>query len=373
MESEIEQDFPSFKQFFKNANLAAIVLLNKEGTILASNRGVEVAYGYTRDDLQGKNFSLMFTLEDKLKNRPEIELATVLEKGAMSDINYVVHKDSSYIWSNGETVFTKNESGEIVLVKVLYDINHQKKLETFLMNANVELSNKNEELIKVNNDLDTFVYTASHDLKAPINNIEALINIVHEGLTEECKSNVQESIEMIRHSIEKFQSVISDLGHIGKSNSGTSAGAKEIYFSEVLEDIKITLREQIKEAQAGFLEKFETAAISNYPIHNLRSILHNLVSNAIKYRDPERKPMIDISTKREAEYVLLRVEDNGLGIKENDRHKVFGMYERAHDHVAGTGVGLSIVKRLVSNSGGKIMLESEEGKGSVFKIYLPLQ
>jgi PAS domain S-box-containing protein len=358
-----------FKLFFENAGLAAILLMDKEGNIFNQSKGIEIAYGYTKSDLYGKNFSLLFTPEDRMKKRPEIELTTVLQKGSMSDNNYVVHKDGTYIWSNGETVRMMEGDGIKFLVKIIYDINHQKLLEKFLLNANMELSNKCEELMKVNNDLDTFVYTASHDLKAPINNIEALVTMVNEGLSEECRKNVKEIMEMIQVSINKFQSVILDLAKIGKSKAEDNKTEK-IYFTEILDDVKSTLSEEIRSSGAVITEDFAVPETSEYSRTTLRSIFHNLISNSIKYRSPERNPEIMIASKGSENNILLLVSDNGIGIKEADKEKIFGIYERGHDHVEGSGLGLSIVKRIIDNRGGKIELESQEGKGSVFKIYL---
>lgn len=101
----------------------------------------------------------------------------------------------------------------------------------------------------------------------------------------------------------------------------------------------------------------------------MRSIVYNLLSNSLKYRSPERTLELSISTESTPEYVILKVEDNGLGMKKNDHAKIFYMFKRLHDHVEGTGIGLYIVKRIVENAGGKIEVESEEGKGTTFQVY----
>lgn len=102
---------------------------------------------------------------------------------------------------------------------------------------------------------------------------------------------------------------------------------------------------------------------------NFRSIVYNLLTNAIKYRAPERQAQVEIKFREDGKYNVLEVRDNGLGIKKEHHDKIFAMFKRMHDHVDGTGVGLYIVKRSVENAGGKIEVESEEGKGSVFKVY----
>ena len=95
-----------------------------------------------------------------------------------------------------------------------------------------------------------------------------------------------------------------------------------------------------------------------------------MISNAIKYKASDREPVISIQSSREGkDYIVLSVKDNGLGIREEDKSKVFIMFKRLHNHVEGTGIGLSIVKKIIDNNEGKIVIESEIGSGTEFKIY----
>ena len=102
---------------------------------------------------------------------------------------------------------------------------------------------------------------------------------------------------------------------------------------------------------------------------NFRSILYNLISNAIKFQSPDLPCIINIKTRLEEPYVLLSVKDNGLGMNERQQEQLFTMFKRFHDHVEGTGVGLFMVNRIVENAGGKIEVESQEGSGTEFKVY----
>jgi two-component system phosphate regulon sensor histidine kinase PhoR len=107
-----------------------------------------------------------------------------------------------------------------------------------------------------------------------------------------------------------------------------------------------------------------------YVRRKLRSVVYNLVNNAIKYSSPERKPIISITTTLEGEFMVISVEDNGLGIEQANLDKIFTKYERVSTSTEGTGLGLYLIKETVSASGGRITVESELGKGSIFKIYL---
>lgn len=226
---------------------------------------------------------------------------------------------------------------------------------------------KNEQLLKINNDLDNFIYTASHDLKAPVSNLEGLFNT----LLDEVKLNEDLLVfkTLIEESFDRFKSTITDLTEITKMQKAGSEEAEMVVFSDIIEEIKIGVQDQIEKYDAEVQTQFEVSEI-NFSRKNLRSILYNFLSNAIKYSSPDRKPIVRITTERRNNSVLLIIADNGLGIPPESQSKVFQMFKRVHDHVEGTGIGLYIVKRIVDNAGGRIEIESEVGKGSTFKIFL---
>jgi PAS domain S-box-containing protein len=379
---------PLFKSILQNSREAAIFILDEKGKILESNPGALQHFGYSPDDIKGKNFSLLFTPEDKDKFNPEIELKTVLKQGSAKDNNYVVHKDGRHLWCHGESILAKDENGENFIVKIVYDLHEQKDLEFSLSRSNkqlnhttdhlnlvnLDLNSKNRKLDRTIKDLDTFVYTASHDLKAPISNIEALVSALQQELDLEGKNTkeILEIINMIYKSIDKFKLTINDLAAVGKVQAEGADDESLIYFNEILEDVKLNLKEMIENSGAIFFVDFSNAPNVRFSAKNLRSILQNLVSNAIKYRSHLRIPEIQIRSKKIDGYTLLEIIDNGLGIKKEDKDKVFSMYKRLHNHVEGSGIGLTIAKRIIENHGGMIDLESEVGKGSTFKVYFKI-
>lgn len=244
---------------------------------------------------------------------------------------------------------------------------------TLEMNLQLEerVKERTQELTRVNKDLDNFVYTASHDLKAPINNIEGLMTALHETLQEKSPQpeGVAPIMEMMNSSISRFKDILVDLTEVAKVQYEAAAKDK-VNFKELLEEVKLNIREMMEAHNAVIVDDFSQVPGLSFSRKNLRSILYNLVSNSIKYSSPERKPEITVTTATIDDFILLTVRDNGLGLREQDQQKVFGMFKRLHTHVEGTGVGLAIVKRIVENCGGKIEFESELGKGSVFKVYL---
>ena len=240
---------------------------------------------------------------------------------------------------------------------------------TILRKAQEDLKKSNESLRRINNDLDNFIYTASHDLKAPVSNIEGLIYTLERELPSSEGEIVATIIELIKASIEKFRETIKDLTEITKIQKNPIEDTDTINIKHMVEDIKLSILDMIKNNEADIHIKTKSNPVINFSRKNLKSILYNLLSNAVKYRSPDRKPEIFITTEQQNDYLVLKVKDNGLGIEKEKQGKMFTMFKRFHTHVEGTGVGLYIVKKIVENSGGKIEVESDVNKGTTFSIF----
>jgi PAS domain S-box-containing protein len=240
------------------------------------------------------------------------------------------------------------------------DIHEQRKYHE-------ELENKNRQLHLINNDLDNFVYTASHDLKAPISNIEGLVL----ALKSEKSSNASESEKILMDHMDKtisrFKKTINELTQISKIQKDIEEKEEEIFCQEIIQDVINDFEFNIRETGAIINLNIQVPVLY-FSKKNFRSILSNLISNSLKYKDHSRQLFINILIYSEANYTILKISDNGLGFNAN-QNKVFGMFKRFHDHVEGSGIGLYIVKKIIDNYGGKIEVDSEEGVGSTFKIY----
>jgi signal transduction histidine kinase len=240
-----------------------------------------------------------------------------------------------------------------------------------LQDSEKKLLHKNEDLVKINTDLDNFIYTASHDLRAPVSNIEGLMSALSDTLKANAfySQDVERIIKMIEGSVKRFQGTIKELTEISKIQRAATEDVVKINVCETVENIKSDIRSLITESEAIVELDTTQCPLISFSKANFRSIVYNLLTNAIKYRSPERRAKVEIRFLEDDGYYVLEVRDNGLGIKKEHHDKIFAMFKRMHDHVEGTGVGLYIVKRSVENAGGKIVVESEEGKGSTFKVY----
>ncbi len=236
--------------------------------------------------------------------------------------------------------------------------------------ANEELSQSNLQLIRINNELDNFVYAASHDLKSPILNIEGLLKAMERQLSREGfqKPAVGQIYQLLYNSVERFKTTIEDLTQVARISKESLEDVTAIAPKEVLGEVLLDLEAQIQQAGARLTLELDCPEI-NFSRKNLKSVFYNLLSNSLKYRSPERQPKIRIACYSQEDYYVLTVEDNGLGMNMRQEEKIFALFKRLHNHVEGTGIGLYMVKKMIENAGGRIEVESQVDVGSTFRVY----
>jgi two-component system sensor histidine kinase/response regulator len=240
------------------------------------------------------------------------------------------------------------------------------------ISAERDLLRSNEKLIKINADLDSFVYTASHDLKMPVSNMEGLLKMLNSRL-QEPDDKVKQVLEMLNKSVEQFKTTIHELLHIIKNQKAGKEEVEEINCEEVLDEIKQSIKDVIESSNARFEVDFSNCPDIRLNRQELKSIFYNLLTNAIKYKSPARNPLIRIVVTKNDDEFILSVRDNGLGVDEESKSKMFNMFKRLHSHVEGSGVGLYIVKNIINKYGGSIEVDSEPGNWTEFKIRIPAE
>ncbi|MCO5951135.1 sensor histidine kinase [Mucilaginibacter flavidus] len=220
-------------------------------------------------------------------------------------------------------------------------------------------------------DHETLLDTISHDIKGPLTSLILTINQLKKVSTDKSKAFLL-LFGILETSIKKMQILITELTDAGKLKHKYKVEEELIDFENILEDVRLTLAGTIMESSAIIETDIKVSQVL-YSRRKLRSIVYNLVNNAIKFHSPDCAPEIMISTKKEKKYVVISVKDNGIGIAESKHKEVFSKYARVGNTVEGSGIGLYLVNEIVTNSGGKILIKSELGKGSEFKIYLTAQ
>ncbi|MDF7815074.1 PAS domain-containing protein [Hymenobacter sp. YC55] len=248
------------------------------------------------------------------------------------------------------------------------------ELETHVHARTQELTATNEQLQRTNVDLDNFIYTASHDLKAPISNLEGLLHALqHELPVQRQVGEIPALLQLMQQAIERFGRTLHHLTAISLLQKEYDRPATPVNLTRVVAEVQLDLAPLVAESGAQVVVLLPEHVSFTLAEKNLRSIVYNLLSNALKYRHPDRVPHIEITYDQQGESHLLAVHDNGLGLDlDRGAERLFAMFQRLHTHVEGSGVGLYMVKRMIENAGGRIEVQSELGQGSTFCVYLPL-
>jgi len=237
--------------------------------------------------------------------------------------------------------------------------------------TNEELQRANTQLLRTNTDLDTFVYTASHDLKAPIANIEGLLEALSRNLPAAVTQEplVARLLALMSGAVDRFRQTIAHLTNIVQLQQLEPPVA--VRLSALVTDVQLDLAPLLEATAATLTLTVDEDEPVHVPANTLRSVLYNLLSNALKYRAPDRASQVALRVQCLSDHVVVQVQDNGLGLNESQQARLFGLFRRLHTHVEGSGVGLYTVKRLVENAGGTITVQSRPNVGSTFTVSLP--
>ena len=236
--------------------------------------------------------------------------------------------------------------------------------------TNTDLVHTNEQLERVNADLDNFVYAASHDLKAPISNIKGLLTLLEQHLSPDnlASARTQKVLRMMEASVTRFMRTIADLSDVARLQRKDQEPEAMVDLEVVINEVLLDIAPAIEQANAQIEVDVTGCSPIRFAPKNLRSVVYNLLSNAVKYRDPTRPPIVRVHCEVEEGYQALTVADNGLGIDLTGDRSLFGLFQRFHSHVEGTGIGLYMVKKIVENAGGVIHVESTVGVGTTFIV-----
>lgn len=252
------------------------------------------------------------------------------------------------------------------------NITERKKKDQELLEVNRQLEIQAAELLELNKDLEHYAYYAAHDIRGPMNNINALLKMISEqdGVKEESKL-LFEKAEQAVGEMRRIVDALNDVLGLKKSLHVQSGGSS---VSETLERVLIGLNELIDGNNVSVVKSLSGSERSIVASVHLYSVLQNLVINAIRYQRAGVRNKINISSADVGGMLELRIKDNGMGIDmEANSGKIFRMFKRFHDHVPGRGIGLYMVKSIVESYGGTIEVESEVNIGTEFIIRLPLK
>ncbi len=212
--------------------------------------------------------------------------------------------------------------------------------------------------------------TISHDIKNPLGNLVMAIDLFKDGAADD-KKEFNALIKIVDNALQKMHRLIKELTEVRKGDHQYKAEEELLCFEDIFEDVRLTLSDNIIAANALVTSKINISEIT-FSKRKLRTILYNLMYNAIKFRSKKRRSNIVVSTHKQKEFMVITVKDNGIGIKQKHLDSVFSKYYKLSDGMEGSGIGLYLVKEIVTREGGKILLKSEVNKGTEFKVFLKI-
>jgi len=337
----------------------AMLVLNPLNEIVIANAAAVVLFGHDEEsDLLGKNIRELFATPEevnKLQVFLDEEGHTDKWKGA-----FIREDGCQFTGSYSVTVFKCGKNFGLTKLVLIRDVSEHEKSERMIAEYTTKLEKNNTEL-------DQFAYIVSHDLKAPLRAISNLSSWLQEDLGSSLTGENKDNFVMLTNRVTRMESLINGIleySKVGREN----LPSEPVDVSEVLKEV-LDLLSPPPHVRVNLAAPMP---VINAPKIMLHQVFSNLISNAIKYNDKE-EPLISVSAQETEQGVQFIVEDNGPGIPAEYHEKIFVIFQtlQARDKYESTGIGLTIVKRILAARGGKIRVESEVGKGSKFIVDWP--
>lgn len=333
----------------------SIISVNLEGVILVWNEGAKLDYGYSAEELvHKKNIYILYKTEDVRLGHVQAFHNTAYTNGKAEKVFECVRKDSSHFTASINISLRHDEEGNpIGYVLISKDITQSKLTE--------------EQLLKSNEELEQFAYITSHDLKAPLRAIERLSSWIEEDCRDSLDEKSKANLTLLRQRVDRMTGLID--GILQYSRAGrTDLDIHLVDTKKLLHEIidSINPSKQFIFHFSDNLPVFKTAKIP------LSLVFSNLITNSIKHHH-RTTGTLDIGVETREEFYDFYVTDDGPGIESIYFEKIFQIFQtlQSKDEVESTGIGLSIVKKIVESQGGRITLQSTLGKGSTFRFTWP--
>lgn len=327
------------------------VTLAPDKTILYSNRRFASMLDMPLENVIGASFHDFIGRQDA--QAFERNLAKGMRQGGISFEMELCGKGNAFPAILSASVLQIEDM--IAYCMVITDLGEQKKQQ--------------EELEKTIKELEQFVFIASHDLQEPLRMVSSYVQLLSERYKDKLGKDADEYIGFAVNGAKQMERLILDL--LDYSRIGTRGGPKEETSSQkTLDEAMATLREKIQ--TNGAQVTYGRLPVVQADPGQLHAVFLNLLDNAIKFRKKEEKPVINVSAEDRGNEWLFSVSDNGIGIEEQYREKVFVIFQKLHgSKYPGTGIGLAKCRKIVERHGGRIWVESEPGKGAAFHFTLP--
>jgi len=342
-----------------NNTSSAIFVKDISGKYILVNKKFATDFGLEPESMIGKNAYDLFSKETADQLTQDENQIIQSAKGLTNEVNIQTNESQKTMLTNKFPLIDENNN-VFAICCVATDFTEIKNAKTEQEILSLQLQKKNQQLLN-------FAHITSHNLRSPVSNLNSLLWLYKESQTNEEKALLFEKFETVIHNLSE---TLNELVDALKIQEDTDKKREVLLFEEVFKKVKESMAGKILETEAVVSYNFTKAPTIEYPRLYLESILQNLLSNSLKYKSPNRTPVIHAETLFQNGILTLKFSDNGMGI-DLKRHadKLFGLNKTFHKHAEAKGVGLFITKTQVEAMGGSITANSEVNKGSVFTIF----
>jgi PAS domain S-box-containing protein len=370
-----------FRDLFENSPLGNTVT-NMDGTISVNNSFCLMT-GYTMEELSGINWSNITHPDDIQITEDTVNHMLSGNHDKLRVEKRYIRKDGSILYAEVSACLSRNSKGEpLYFITTINDISDRVAMENEMRKMNEELEHRVADrtkrleeshhlLIAANKDLEAFTYSVSHDLRAPLRAIEGYTKILEEDYSGKLDQNAIKIILSILRNTGKMGTLIDDLlalSHVGRSQMKISM--------TIMKKIVESVYSEITENKENLKIEFTIADLDDILCDPglIRQVWVNLISNAVKFSSRAEIIRISVASTHKENTILYSITDNGTGFDMEYYPKLFGVFERLHgtDEYDGTGVGLAIVKRIITKHGGEVWAHSKPGQGATFSFSLPV-
>jgi PAS domain S-box-containing protein len=380
-----------FRLFAEGVRDYAIVALDLRGRVVSWNAGAERITGYTAEEVAGRPFAQFYPEGDDDPGASGKWRTVSWPAARFEEEGWRVRKDGSRFWANCIITPIADPHGRpLGFSAITRDLTERRRTEEEVRRRAAELEALNRELAQKNTENEMFVYSVSHDLRSPLVNLQGFsreLDKACRGLAElfaldtvptDVRLRGQTILDgKVAKSVGFIQTAVTRLSNIIDALLRLSRAGRVDYRWETV-DVSQVVTQVVRAAQVTITERGATVTVGDLPPAwgdrtAIEQVFGNLVGNALTYLDPARPGLIEIGALEPADGGRTYfVRDNGLGIAEGHRQKIFQAFQRAHPGVgSGEGLGLAIVARVVERHHGRVWVESTPGAGSTFFITLP--
>ena len=351
----------------------AIYMVDPAGIVLTWSLGAESVKGWREEEVIGKDFALFYSAEEIAAERPRRDLAHALAQGSHRSEGWRKRPDGGSIWTEVTTSPIHGAEGELLgFVNVVHDMSesHRLQLEMTSFNETLEarISRRTADLTSAVSELESFAYTVSHDLRAPLRAMDGFSRILLEDQAHLLPETAQRQLVRVRENAQQMGKLIDELLRFSRINRGPME-RKEVDPADIARQVAHDL---YGEGDKPLPITIEPMPVCRAEPTLLRQVYANLIGNALKFSRDVKVPAIVIGCDTTQTPPAYFVRDNGVGFDMQYAGRLFGVFQRLHraEDYEGTGVGLATVQRIVQRHGGRVWAESQPNLGATFHFTL---